>query len=345
MARTSRVGLPDMNYIRREVPVIDVAKGLDLRIAGKNSAHCWRLERHRHGDRTPSLSFYRNRAKCHVCDPRALSTIDLVMVHENCSLPQAVTWICARWEVPLIPKHAKLVRTERWYAGRVGASSFPLESIVRTGFWASLDDAGRAVLVALVCFADPTTSSATISYRALCRYSGKASRTTIAKVLRHFEHIDLVKVVRARDDDGMRRVGSYKFTIQSERFQTLLSNVHEHLKAERDLEQLLLRESEPKSPSLNLPKSRSLSTTVDQRESPRFTTLDRSLGNEPEMQSARFTTVDRGNWNGATGQKPVPGAEELRLMPCYVHRQKTPHWNRGEDWLCGLCRPNPVRVQ
>lgn len=335
-----------MTFMRRQIPIFDVATALGIKLAGRSAAHCWRVEHHKNGDRTPSLSFSKNLARCHVCDVRALSTIDLVRVHENCSLPQAVTWICARWEVPLIPKNAKLVRPERWNSGRVGVSSFPLESLVRTGFWASLDDAGRAVLVALVCFADPVTGNATISYRALCRYSGKASRTTIAKVLRHFERISLVKVIRGNDDEGLRCVGSYKLTMQSEQFQTLLADVHERLKAERDLEKLLLLAdcANPISKQTRLPKSRPLSTTVDQRESPRFTTLDRSLGSGPEMQTTRFTTVNRGKGNGATGQELVSGAEAARLMPCYVHRGNSPHWKRGENWLCELCHPNPAEV-
>jgi hypothetical protein len=47
----------------------------------------------------------------------------------------------------------------------------------------------------------------------------------------------------------------------------------------------------------------------------------------------------------AQDQGPIPLADGLRLMPCYAHRRKTPHWKRGEDWLCGLCKPNPAEVQ
>jgi len=66
------------------------------------------------GDRTASLSFYRNRAKCHGCDADSMSVIDLVIKHEEFepsrALREATAWICARWPVPTIAKNAKLSR-------------------------------------------------------------------------------------------------------------------------------------------------------------------------------------------------------------------------------------------
>jgi hypothetical protein len=328
--------LPDMAFMRSEIQIFEVVKALGIKTAGQRAAHCWRVEHHKNGDRTPSLSFFKNRARCHVCDPRALSTIDLVAIHENCSLSQAVGWICARWDVPTIPKNAKAVRPQRWNSGRVGVSIFPLEAIVRTGFWASLDDAGRAVLVALVCFADPVTGAATISYRGLCRYSGKASRTTIAKVLRHLEDIGLLRVVRSKGDDGLRSVGSYQLTLEGQQFQSLLSSVHERLKIDRDVEKLAVARSETESSSPRLPKSRTLSTVMNQPETPRFTTVDRSVENDPQRRSTRFTPVDRGYQNCDEG---------MQFMPCYVHREKTPHWRLGQGWICELCHPSSIEVR
>jgi hypothetical protein len=37
--------------------------------------------------------------------------------------------------------------------------------------------------------------------------------------------------------------------------------------------------------------------------------------------------------------------ENGNLMPCYVHRTRTPHWKRGADWLCALCTPDPAEVR
>jgi len=148
MAR-SRAGIPDMKYIRQEVPINEVAQALGLRIRGRNLTHCWRIENHKNGDRTPSLSFHKNRAKCFVCDLHPLSTLDLVSLHENCGLDEAAKWFRGRRYVPEIPPNTKLRRPERWRQERAGVGDAFWDSLVRTGFWASLDDAGRAVLVAL----------------------------------------------------------------------------------------------------------------------------------------------------------------------------------------------------
>jgi hypothetical protein len=246
MARAPRVGLPDMSYIRRKIPIVDVATSLGIRVAGRNAAHCWRAGAHQNGDRTPSMSFHRNRAKCHVCDADAMSVIDLVIKYRECSLHEATDWICAHWTVPTIAKNQKLWRPERWKTSRVGASAFPLEELIRSGVWATLDDAARAVLPVLFCFAE--NGEVSISYRGLARYSSKTSHTTIAKVLRHFQQIGLLKAL-PKTHGNFREVRRYRFTLESPEFQTLLLDVHEHLKAERDLERKLRPELKEATPT------------------------------------------------------------------------------------------------
>jgi hypothetical protein len=298
MAR-SRTGLPDMNYIRCEIPIIEVAQALGLKIKGRSSGHCWRVDHHKNGDRTPSISFSKNRAKCHVCDVGSLSNIDLVMAHENCSCGQAVAWIAARWEVPMLPKHSKLRRPERWTTGRVGVANCSIvESLVRSGFWAWLDDAGRAVLMALVCFADPLTGEATISTRGLCRYSGKASRTTITGVISRLEIIGLL-AVRREKDGAIRKVSTYRLTPDTDKFQGLLGDLRERLVAERDREKMLLVPSPYKGNSdlAGLPRSNPMSSVVDREESPRFTVLNRSSEFSPK-EGERSTRVNRPNGDG-----------------------------------------------
>ena len=237
----SRDILPDMEFMRREVPITEVADKLGIRRAGANLAHCWR-EGHQHGDRSPSVSFQKNRLKCHVCDPAPLSTIDLVMVHQECSLRDASNWLCANFDVPTIGKNKKLARPERWHSVPVGLANFPLENLVRAGLWAAFSDADRAVLAALLCHMDPVKHTAEISHRALCRYSGKTSRTTIAKVLDRFEQIGLIEVRPARDREGIRRVSRYKLALESEKFQSALSECYQRFRVERDLERQLRAE-------------------------------------------------------------------------------------------------------
>ena len=304
--------LPDLKFIRDEVPILDVARKLGIKIAGRNVAHCWRIEHHKNGDRTPSLSFHKNHARCFVCDTRSLSTLDLVAAHENYStLNEAVSWILAGWQIPAIPANTKLRRPQRWQSGRVGIAAFPLERIVRTGFWASLDDACRAVLVALLCFLDPTSGEATISHRGLARYSGKASRTTITHALSRFENAGLIKVHR-RSDGATRKVSTYQMTLESDRFQRLLTQVHERTIAERDLEISTL--------PARLPKSRPMSTVLYRSANERSALVNRSDENVPKMQSKRSTTVYRSL------------ASDLNYPANWDEILRNPDGEPGEDW-------------
>ena len=288
--------VPDMRFMR-QIPIRDVAQALGIRVAGESTAHCWR-DAHKHGDRSPSIGFSkRNRAKCFVCDVRTLSPIDLVRVHQQCTLLGASKWICARWDVPQIAKHAKLARPERWYGGRVGMSTFDLEYLVRSGFWASLGDAARSLLVTIMTFADSLTGEATISYRALCRYAGKQSRTTVAKVLHQFERIGLLQVTRTAAGGGIRRVGSYRLTLDSPKFQALVGEIHDRFAADRDLEKRLVSEARAQAAvgekaAVNT-STTSMSTTVDRCQSERVTVVNRAVKKAPSFHGERFTRMDR----------------------------------------------------
>lgn len=274
--RKARV-LPDLNFMRREIPISDVAALLGIRTAGRSAAHCWRVGQHQNGDRTASISFFRNRAKCHVCDARGLSVVDLVMLYHGCTLADAVAWITARFDVPMVAKDAKVRRPERWQPSRVGVAQFPLESLVRAGVWAWLGDGARAILVALACFADPTTREATISTRGLGRYSGKMSRSTITTVIRRLENIGLLKVSRAREG-AICKVSTYTLTLDSDRFQRLLGEVHERLVTDRDLEKVAMAEAR------SIPRSNTLSNHRTTPPSERSTSKTAHLYRRPQVQ-------------------------------------------------------------
>jgi hypothetical protein len=79
----------DLGYIRRHIPITEIARELDIEIFGSR-ARCWRPRAHQNGDRTPSVSFYRNRFKCHCCDERSGSVIDLVVSVVGCDLRGAL---------------------------------------------------------------------------------------------------------------------------------------------------------------------------------------------------------------------------------------------------------------
>jgi hypothetical protein len=284
--REIKGGIPDMQFIRSKILIAEVATGLGLKLSGRNAAHCWRIEHHQNGDRTASISFRRNKATCYVCDTRPLSTLDLVSAHEGFGLLDATRWICARWDVPNIAKGKKLIRSERWRSGRVGVSHFPFEELIRSGYWASLDDASRAILPALACFADPSTGEAEISYKALARYSGKRSDTTISAVIKKFERLGLMKVFRAKD--GMfRKCGRYLLDWGNRDFLSVIASSLETLKVERDAERTL--RAEAKAEALLL-KSNALSSTLERQRDARSSTVERRVSENRQSNARRETT-------------------------------------------------------
>jgi hypothetical protein len=285
--RELRSDLPDMKFIRSKILIAEVAKALGLKLSGRNAAHCWRTEHHQNGDRTASISFRRNKATCYVCDRRPLSTLDLVIAHKGFALLDATDWIRARWDVPTIAKGKKLIKSERWHSGRVGVSLFPFEYLVRSGFWASLDDATRAVLPALVCFADPGTGEAEISYAALRRYSGKSSDTTISAVITKLERrFRLLKVSRAKNG-SFRACGRYQFDWENEQFQATLTSCHNALKLERDAERALRAEAKARA---GLLKSTTLSTRVECQQSAHSSTVECEVSENHQIDTRGKTT-------------------------------------------------------
>jgi hypothetical protein len=231
---------PDLEYIRRSVSIRDVAKRLDLRIAG-NMVHCWRPQNHEHGDRTPSVGLHKrhNRAKCFVCDARQLSPIDLVMSVRELKLSAAVQWITSRFNVPPASKGKHIQHVGRWHERfRVGSNDSLQQTLVRSGIWASLTPAQRSMIPVLVTFADPSTSVVTISYRGLMHYAGIGSPSTIATALRRFQSLQMLRVQRGRASDGLRACNVYQLTSGDDRFLSLANEVY------RKQQQLIAEERE-----------------------------------------------------------------------------------------------------
>jgi len=232
---------PDCKYIRESVPIGDVAGQLGLKITG-NMMHCWRPENHQHGDRTPSvgLSKRRNRAKCFVCDPTPLSPIDLVMSVLGLKFPAALKWMTARYKVPAMAKGEHIQRQERWpERHRVGTSASALETLIRSGIWASLTPAQRSIVPVLDTFADAGTCRVTISYRGMMRYGGVRSQSTVATALKRFRALRFLRVETHRDKDGLRACNTYALCFDDPEFLRLANDCRqrqtEQITQERDL--------------------------------------------------------------------------------------------------------------
>lgn len=229
--------IPDLEHIKRHVPIADVARELNIRVVG-NSAHCWRPEGHEHGDRTPSVWFSRrsNKGKCFVCDRFTWSNIDLVQAVLGLSTANAVNWIAARFNVPRIAKRRPL-RNGVVPAGRVGCGS-PVQELMRSGVFAKLPYAAKVLLFVLAEFCDDQTAK--LSYRTLQRVSGIASRNTIKDSLDMLEDVGLLKVKRGRGTDRLKAISGYRLTWDDANLQRLMADTHEaisrEIKAEQELQ-------------------------------------------------------------------------------------------------------------
>jgi hypothetical protein len=237
---------PDFEYIRTKVSITAVARELGLSVIGYR-ARCWRTENHRNGDAGPSMAFRKkqNTGRCFVCDPHTYSNIDLVMLVRGCDLRDAVSWIAARFPVPLLPKGTHIKKRESWSprfrASDVEGGVIPM--LVSSGLWRTFSHAERSILPVLCAFVDRDTGCPVpISYRGLMRYSGVGSQATIADALRHFEHMRLLQAVRAKGENSLRAVNSYRFTVDDPDFQALVMKTFQRQRDEIELEKSLRAE-------------------------------------------------------------------------------------------------------
>jgi len=134
---------PDLEHIRKAVPISAVAEQLDLTIVGR-MVHCWR----------PRIISTATALRLSVCKTAttlqsvlcvilaSLSPIELVISVLAVELRRAVQWITSHFNVPPAPNGRHIQHQERWpQVFRVGTSGTALEMLVRSGIWASLSPA------------------------------------------------------------------------------------------------------------------------------------------------------------------------------------------------------------
>lgn len=259
---------PDFAYIREKVSIVAVAHELGLSVFG-NRARCWRAECHRHGDANPSIGFWKkkNRGRCFVCDPRTWSPIDLVMLVRECDRRGAIAWITARFQVPFLKKGLHLSKREAWFPRfHSGVDENAINWLVRSLIWSELTRAEQSILAVLTTFLDRGRGSTEISYRGIMRYSGVGSDATIAKAIRRFEQMHLLRVVRLPDAPRLRRVNQYSFTLDDPEFQVLVSEVYQRQRDEIELEKQMRAESRRRRTESGGPVKVVLSSVTEARE-------------------------------------------------------------------------------
>jgi hypothetical protein len=222
-------GLPDINYIKKHVSILEVARALSLPIAEKRGAtwsvaHCFRPENHKNSDSTPSLNFQtkKNKFTCFVCDSERLrSNIDLVMEIEKISFRAAAEWIAQRWPVPRIEKK----RVKDWdYRAGVTEFSRP-EDLVKAGLLPHFKDSEVRLFIILRDLRD-TNDCCSLSYAALMRLSGIGSSRTVSRAIRRFEQMGLLQPKRGWEKGtGRRSQNQYMFTFNDDQLHQLLTGV------------------------------------------------------------------------------------------------------------------------
>lgn len=235
----------DFEYIRRSIPIQGIAEALGLRISGK-MVRCWRPERHKNEDRTPSvgLNIRANTARCFVCDSRSLSTIDLVMSIRSIDILPAARWIAAHFQVPSLPKGKHLATHSRWPENfRVGTRDSRLEVLVRSGIWALLTPKQHSILPVLDTFTPANEGMVTISYRGIARYAGVGSHSTIASALRRFQSFHFLQKRHRFEEAGFRGCNAYRWTLDNPNFVEIAKSHQEKHRLEIEAERTLRAEA------------------------------------------------------------------------------------------------------
>ena len=237
---------PDVAWIKKNVPVLEVAKALGLRIRHRR-AKCWRPENHTHGDAEPSLHFHerKNRVRCFVCDMRGgHSNVDLVMGVLDLTFGEAVRWIAERFPVPNV-KVGRPVGSRAAQAApyRVGVHGSAWEVIIRSGMWGALSAAERSILMVLDYFKDSETGITRMSYRAIMRYSGVAKMANVSSAIKEFRKMHAAQAIPGPRIGVTRECSSYRVTLDDPKFLDLCNGVcranREQVAQERDYRQSL----------------------------------------------------------------------------------------------------------
>jgi hypothetical protein len=244
--------IPDMRYINRQVPIVEVARALGLRLDGTGKIHCWHPNQHKNGDRTASVGIERthNTVKCFGCDSKPMGPIDLVMDVRMLAAADSALWIAERFKVPSIPAGKRLKDEDRW-RGPIGHER-GMQLLIRSGLFGSLSEATRPIALVLLEMSEkekPTDqeSSIQMSYEAITRYSGVRSPNAISKALRELGEIGFLRFPDARLCRCPSRPASHYIVTPNsnelyELAQTFAAQMKTEIAAERELRARLRRE-------------------------------------------------------------------------------------------------------
>jgi DNA primase len=117
----------EIDRIKRDIPILEVAKGLGLEIKG-TQARCFNTSAHENGDKNPSLGLdiARNRFKCFSC-PVSGSVIDLVMQVQGIDFNKAIQYLGGDTEAGKAPfKYDLKVKPKQVYPQEITPLEKPI---------------------------------------------------------------------------------------------------------------------------------------------------------------------------------------------------------------------------
>jgi DNA-binding HxlR family transcriptional regulator len=234
----------------RQLPIVDVARALDLRFGTGGMIHCWRPGGHQHGDRTASVGVQRslNRVKCFGCDSRLMGPLDLVADVLGIEIKEAALWIAARFKVPCIAPGKHLEEPPR-IIHRVGFET-PLGLLIRSGLWARLSPITQRLAPVLLEFSEfkpaDREKHLCLSYRAMMRYTAVVSPNALGKALGELEEIGWLEREKDVPNGPARKVAEYRLTPFSDAVQESAQMTAGELKADVSAEKELRKQEKRK---------------------------------------------------------------------------------------------------
>jgi hypothetical protein len=244
-SRHGECGIPDLRWINRSLSIADVAKALELQFDQGGMLRCWHPEKHQNGDATPSVGIRKatNRVKCFGCGSGTMSVVDLVCDVQGIDVAKAARWLEGHFDVPRIAKrrHLEAAKPLRWCD--VGHEQ-PIELLVKSGIWAVLCPPAQRVAPVLFCLAtrgERDTFNVKISDRALMRYSGVKSFSSLGKAKRQLEEIEWLECLADEFKAGevLRSVSTYGLTPYSDGLMELANEMaaqnRQEVAAEREM--------------------------------------------------------------------------------------------------------------
>ncbi len=243
-AHKAPLGIPDMAFINRKLPVRAIAKALGLSFGANGHIRCWFPERHNNNDRTASVGIQEsfNKVKCFGCNSRPMGPIDLVMSVQGVDAAEAALWISAHFTVPQMPKGKHLNREGNRRIVQYGTEE-PLELLVLSGVWAKLNPQTQRLLPVLVSLAKKRNAHPVydieVSYMGLQRYAGIGSPSSVSKALQEAQAIGwLVKPEDGNHGPG-QPAASYILTPFSDEVRELANAVaaehRQEIEAQKEL--------------------------------------------------------------------------------------------------------------